>query len=104
MEDIRHLGILVHYGPYSVPAYHHISDSARKKGGKAGLQNGSEWYYKRLFNPFHIDPGPHPREYPTRLGSSLGISLSYGHFPSMMNTDSQWAPQLVQAVKKAGAR
>jgi len=36
-------GIFLHWGPYSVPAYDSV-ESARKRS----IQNGSEWYLKRL--------------------------------------------------------
>lgn len=39
------LGCIFHFGPYSYPAYDDIKSARRRK-----IQNGSEWYYKRLMD------------------------------------------------------
>lgn len=48
MED---LGIIVHYGLYSIYAYDDITSAKRRK-----IQNGSEWYYPRLLETGSFRP------------------------------------------------
>jgi alpha-L-fucosidase len=38
-------GLIIHYGPYSVPAFDSVASARRRK-----TKNGSEWYLKRLMD------------------------------------------------------
>lgn len=46
------LGIIIHWGPYSVPGYDDVSNINRRK-----IKNGSEWYYSRLTKEYRPPGG-----------------------------------------------
>ena len=45
------IGLIFHWGLYSVPCYDDITSASRRK-----IQNGSEWYYKRLIEKGKFRP------------------------------------------------
>lgn len=64
------LGIIFHWGPYSVPAFDDPASAARRK-----TQNGSEWYLKRLTTT--------PEDYRPVSGWKETQSYHAEHFPEL---------------------
>lgn len=92
------VGVIVHWGVYSVPAYDSVASAKRRS-----TQNGSEWYLKRLtVKPDAFRPCSGLRETQAWHKAKYG-SLSYGDFGKSF-TASAWQPdEWMQLFKGAGA-
>lgn len=92
------LGIVVHFGLFSIPAYDDI-----KSASKRGMQNGSEWYKKRLEedpNAFRPTSGAkatkeyHEKYYP---------DMEYSDFAKIFKPDLKNIDSWTKLAKKIGA-
>lgn len=94
--DARKLGVIIHWGVYSVPGYDDVASARTRK-----IQNGSEWYLRRLTGPTNA-----------RMTSGSMETRAYhgAHFPEMRYVDfaphftaSKWNPrEWVHFLKQCG--
>ncbi len=93
------IGIFVHWGVYAVPAFDSVASAQRRR-----IQNGSEWYAKRL----SITPGtPRPtsgwQETQQYHRQEYGDDFAYSDFKERF-TAEHWRPdEWMAAFKHAGA-
>lgn len=94
--DNYKFGIFIHWGVYSVPAFHLLSERKDKK-----IDNGSEWYLNRLNKTFRVTKSDtatkefHSQNFP---------NLSYYDFANHF-TASKWNPLYwVTLFKSVGAK
>lgn len=81
-----HLGLFIHWGLYAVPAYDSVDSAKRRQ-----IQNGSEWYLKRLMPQGSNDRYPtsgsnetrqfHQKQYQTQDPSSYYSLFTPRFFP-----------------------
>lgn len=88
-------GIIIHWGLYSVPAYHDFEHTHRKSDF-----NGSEWYWKRLKAPStsSFGYGPTTKEYHEKTYPG-----EYQDFAEMFTADRFDPDQWAQQLKETGA-
>lgn len=97
------LRIIVHWGVYSVPAFDSVESAQLRK-----IQNGSEWYQKRLLSSPEDRPFPTSGWKPTQAYhlKHYGAKVKYEDFKEMLNKilqESKWNPDTwVQLWQKAG--
>ena len=78
-------GIIFHWGLYSVPAYDSVKSARRRK-----MQNGSEWYLKRLTETSDYRPISGHKE--TKIYHEKNFpGLDYYDFPDLFTADN-WDP------------
>ena len=87
-------GIIIHWGIYSVPAFHILPKTAKKKG----LCNGSEWYWKRLRTPFLYKTDT--RDY---HHNTYGVNFDYTQFAQQFNPTNFDPNKWAKLFKDAGA-
>jgi len=79
------VGIIFHWGLYSVPCYDSVNSANRRK-----MQNGSEWYLKRLVEDSDFRPISGHKE--TKLFHEKNFSgMNYFDFANLF-TCSSWDP------------
>lgn len=70
-----HFGLIFHWGIYAVPAYDDIESASRRK-----IQNGSEWYKKRLYETGTFRPVSGYKETQDYHAKKFGSSFLYDDF------------------------
>lgn len=85
-------GIIIHWGIYSVPGYSPI-------GPKRLEGNGSEWYMKRLLNPYHLDNNEETKKF----HETYFNNYSYEQFSHLFKAENYDPKEWVQFFKKIKA-
>lgn len=70
-----HVGLIFHWGIYSVPAYDDVESAPRRK-----IQNGSEWYKKRLYETSTFRPVSGAKETQEYHVKKFGATFPYDDF------------------------
>lgn len=91
------LGLIFHMGPYSFPGYDDVASARRRK-----LQNGSEWYLKRLIEPGTYRPVTgwketqtfHNTQYPGHKYDEFAQQLTATGFETQVDTWMQLAQEV----------
>lgn len=73
-ENNKYLGLIVHYGLYSIPAFDDIKSASKRK-----IINGSEWYKKRLEED--------PEAFRPTSGAKATKEYHKKHYPDMVYDD-----------------
>jgi len=90
------LGIMIHWGVYSVPGFCVYQE-------KAKIQNGSEWYLRRLKNPYYSVP-PDKEMLTIQYHQKNYKDMDYYGFGEMFKA-SKWNPdEWAELFKKSGAK
>ncbi|AYV81765.1 MAG: putative alpha-L-fucosidase [Harvfovirus sp.] len=90
------LGIMVHWGVYSVPGFCVYQENAK-------IQNGAEWYLRRLKNPQYAVP-PDKEMLTIKYHQKNYKNLEYYDFGEMF-TAAKWDPdEWADLFKKSGAK
>lgn len=95
------IGVIVHWGIYAVPAFDSIASAKRRN-----IQNGSEWYLKRLSTP--ADGGFRPtsgwKETKEFHKKTYGDNYPYADFAKEFTADALDLDQWMTIFKSMGAR
>lgn len=96
--DNANLGVILHWGIYSVPAYDDITNIKKRK-----IQNGAEWYYRRLtapLNNYAPDGSKSTRDYHLKKYGDM----KYQEFANMFTAKNFNADDYAEFFKNSGVK